>query len=97
MDSYSRAAKRPVCCFIAKQSEETKMKTFAIIAASLFIATGAMAADSCKVQATGKHLHGAALTSFAKKCCSDQAGAQHLHGAAKTSFTKKCVSDSTGA
>jgi hypothetical protein len=50
-----------------------------------------------KVQADGKHLHGAALTSFVKKCCSDQAAAQKLHGAAATSFTKKCVSDATGA
>jgi hypothetical protein len=73
------------------------MKMLTIVAASFFIATGAMAADSCKIQATGKHLHGAALTSFVKKCCNDQAGAQHLHGAAKTSFTKKCVSDSTGS
>jgi hypothetical protein len=73
------------------------MKTIAIIAASLWVATAAMAADSCQVQATGKKLHGAALTSFAKKCCNDQATTKNLHGAAKTSFTKKCVSDATGA
>jgi hypothetical protein len=42
-------------------------------------------------------LHGAALTSFAKKCCKDQAAAQKLHGAAQTSFTKKCLSDATGS
>jgi len=52
--------------------------------------------STCKVQADGKNLHGAALTSFAKKCCNDQAAAQKLHGAAKTSFTKKCLSDATG-
>ena len=74
------------------------MKTIAIVVGSFFcIATAAMADDSCKVQATGKNLHGAALTSFAKKCCSDQATAQNLHGAAQTSFTKKCVSDATGS
>ena len=70
------------------------MKTLAIVAASLcLIATAAMAEDSCAVQATGKSLRGAALTSFAKKCCADQAKAQKLHGAAETSFTKKCMSD----
>jgi hypothetical protein len=73
------------------------MKTIAIVAASLWVATAAMAADSCKVQATGKNLHGAALTSFSKKCCNDQAAARKLRGAAKTSFTKKCLSDATGA
>ena len=59
-------------------------------------ATAAMADASCEIQATGKNLHGAALTSFAKKCCNDQAAAQKLHGAAQTSFTKKCLSDATG-
>ena len=58
--------------------------------------TAAFAEDSCQFQATGKSLHGAALTSFAKKCCKDQAAAQKLHGAAPTSFTKKCLSDATG-
>jgi hypothetical protein len=69
------------------------MKTLAIIVASFWVATAAMAEDSCAVQATGKSLHGAALNSFAKKCCKDQAAAQKLHGAAETSFTKKCMTD----
>ena len=74
------------------------MKTIAMILASFcLVSTAAMADDSCKVQATGKNLHGAALTSFAKKCCNDQAAAQKLHGAAQTSFTKKCMSDATGS
>lgn len=73
------------------------MKTIAIILASFFIVTAASAADSCKMQAGAKSLHGAALTSFAKKCCSDQAAAQNLHGAAQSSFTKKCMSDATGS
>ena len=73
------------------------MKTVAFVLVSLcFVATTALADDSCKVQATGKNLHGAALSSFAKKCCNDQAAAQNLHGAAQTSFTKKCVNDSVG-
>jgi hypothetical protein len=69
------------------------MKTIAIIAASLCLAGAAMADDSCAVQASGKSLHGAALSSFAKKCCKDQAAAKNLNGAASTSFTKKCLSD----
>jgi len=74
------------------------MKTIALVLTSLcFVATAAMADDSCKVQAAGKNLHGTAMTSFAKKCCKDQAAAQKLHGAAETSFTKKCLSDATGS
>ena len=69
------------------------MKTIAILVASFCLAGAAMADDSCAVQATGKNLHGAALTSFAKKCCKDQAAAQKLHGAAESSFTKKCLAD----
>jgi len=69
------------------------MKTIAIVLASCWVVTAAMADDSCQVQATAKNLHGAALNSFAKKCCSDQAKTQNLHGAAQTSFTKKCLSD----
>jgi hypothetical protein len=73
------------------------MKTIAMVLASFSLVTTAMADDSRKVQATGKNLHGAALTSFAKKCCNDQAAAQNLHGAAQKSFTKKCMSDATGS
>ncbi|MGA3138202.1 MAG: PsiF family protein [Xanthobacteraceae bacterium] len=73
------------------------MKHIAIVIASLFVVTAALADDSCQMQAGAKNLHGAALTSFAKKCCNDQAAAQKLHGAAQTSFTKKCLSDATGS
>jgi hypothetical protein len=73
------------------------MKTIAIVVASFWVVTAAMADDSCKVQAGAKNLHGAALASFSKKCCKDQAAAQKLHGAAQTSFTNKCVSDATGS
>jgi hypothetical protein len=69
------------------------MKTIAIVLASFFVVSAAMAADSCAVQATSKKLAGAALKSFATRCCKDQAAAQKLHGAAETSFTKKCLSD----
>ncbi len=73
------------------------MRFFAIAAAFCLVATAAVADDSCKLQASGKNLHGAALTSFAKKCCNDQAAAQNLHGAAQSSFTKKCLSDATSS
>ena len=77
---------------------KTIIGTIAIsLAAMLCLATAATADDSCKIQANAKNLHGAALTSFAKKCCNDQAAAQNLHGAAQTSFTKKCLSDATGS
>jgi hypothetical protein len=73
------------------------MKTIAIILATFCFASAAFAQQSCKLQATGKSLHGAALSSFAKKCCRDQAAAKKLHGAAETSFTKKCLSDATSS
>jgi hypothetical protein len=80
------------------------MKTIAIIVASLFLTTAAMAADSCKDQATAKKLAGAAFNSFMTKCkkdattsCDTQAADKKLNGAAKASFTKKCVTDATGA
>jgi len=74
------------------------MKTIAIFATTLcLLGSAALADDSCKMQADGKNLHGAALKSFATKCCKDQATAQKLHGAAETSFTKKCMSDAAGS
>ena len=69
--------------------KEEQMKTVVVaVLASFCIVTGARAEDTCKVQADGKNLYGAALTSFAKKCCNDQAAAQKLHGAAKTSYKR---------
>jgi hypothetical protein len=79
------------------------MKTTAIILASFWLVTAAMA-DSCKDQAASKKLAGAAMTSFMTKCkkdaqtsCDTQAADKKLSGAAKTSFTKKCVSDAAGS
>ena len=83
--------------FAMFKNKEMKMRTIALVFVSFCFVTAAFAEDSCKVQATGKSLHGAALTSFAKKCCKDQAAAQKLHGAAETSFTKKCLSDATAS
>jgi hypothetical protein len=78
------------------------MKTLTITAILSLLVVPAFA-DSCKVSADGKKLHGAALTSFMKKCetdarsaCDTQAADKKLYGAAKTSFTTKCVKDATG-
>ncbi len=80
-----------------------KRLIIAAIACTFAIATTAQA-GTCKATATGKKLHGAALTSFMKKCekdagasCKTQAMTKKLHGAAQTSFTKKCVHDAVGS
>jgi hypothetical protein len=78
------------------------MKAIAIVLASFCLTTaaiaqtGADAGGSCKTQAAGKNLHGAALTSTVKSCCKQQAAAQKLHGAAETSFLKSCQSAGLG-
>ena len=80
------------------------MTKLAIPLAILIGLTGPAFADTCKSQATAKNLHGAAETSFIKKCSSDakakcetDAKAKSLHGAAETSFVNKCVNDAKGA
>lgn len=79
------------------------MRAFIILAAVGCLATPALA-DSCTAQSGAKKLHGAAATSFLKKCtedvkskCDADAKAKNLHGAAATSFTAKCVKDGSGA
>lgn len=83
-----------------------------ILAASIFAAGVLVSASvhaqapstpDCAAKATAKKLHGAALTSFMKKCgrdaaasaCDASAVEKKLHGAARTSFTKKCIKDAT--
>lgn len=81
------------------------MRLIALTASLLLLSTTAYAQQtSCKAQATGKKLAGAAMASFMKKCetdasttCDANAAAKKLAGAAKTSFTKKCVKDATGS
>ena len=75
-----------------------------IIPAALGCLAGPALADTCSVQSAAKNLHGAAQTSFMKKCtadvtakCAVDAKAKKLHGAAETSFTAKCVHDGSGA
>jgi hypothetical protein len=84
------------------QTGKIVMKKIAIALVLTFATTGAYA-DSCKATSTDKNLHGAAQTSFMKKCetdaktaCDAQAAEKKLNGAAKTSFTKKCVTDAVG-
>jgi hypothetical protein len=73
------------------------MRIFAVISILCLTAGSAYAETlSCTVQATNKKLHGAALTSFMKKCaCEASALSKKLAGAAKNSFMKKCVTDAT--
>jgi len=89
------------------------LKPITALAAALLLTVGASAPvfaqdkAACEKQADEKKLHGAARTSFVKKCssggdaakspaaekCEAQAGEKKLHGAAKNSFVKKCVAD----
>jgi hypothetical protein len=77
-------------------------KVFSLALALSLCASAAMA-ETCHSRATDKNLHGAALTSFMKKCvretgstCSMMAADKKLHGAAKTSFENKCLRDNIG-
>jgi hypothetical protein len=87
------------------QIREVSMRSIVWAVAFCFVAGSAFAqGSSCKSQASGKKLAGAALTSFMKKCetdaqkaCDVQAGDRKLAGAAKASFTKKCVGDAVGS
>lgn len=79
------------------------MKKLYLVALIGLISTNVYA-GSCKSDAASKHLAGAALTSFMKKCqadasttCEANSAAKKLAGAAKASFVKKCMSDAVGA
>ena len=68
------------------------MKPF-LFGAAILLTVGPALADTCKATAEAKKLHGAALTSFMKKCETNskaardsQAAEKKLAGAAKTSF-----------
>ena len=76
------------------------MRSITIAALITVFAVGSAMAQSCEskaVSAEGKPLHGAAKTSFLKKCKQDacegkavSAEGKPLHGAAKNSFMAKC-------
>ncbi len=78
------------------------LMSLALLAGQAFAANA-----ECEAKATEKKLHGAAKTSFVKKCETDAAGGgsgasaaceksaadKKLAGAAKTSHIKKCMAD----
>ena len=76
------------------------MKRIILAAVITSLAVGTAMAQSCEskaVSAEGKPLHGAAKTSFLRKCKRDaceskavSAEGKPLHGAAKNSFMAKC-------
>ena len=77
------------------------MRRVVLVALMTCFVVGTAAAQSCESQAMsagGKPLHGAAKTSFVKKCkrdaCASKAMSREgkpLHGAAKNSFIAKCM------
>ena len=77
------------------------MRRIVLAALITCFAAGSAAVQSCEsqaVSAAGKPLHGAAKTSFVKKCKRDactskavSAEGKPLHGAAKNSFMAKCM------
>jgi hypothetical protein len=81
--------------------EDELMRRIILAALIVCFAVGTAAAQSCEsqaVSASGKPLHGAAKTSFVKKCKRDacagkavSAEGKPLHGAAKNSFIAKCM------
>ena len=85
------------------------MKTLlvALVLATSLAGVAARADSSCQAKAADKKLHGAAETSFVKKCekdskaasaaetCKSQAADKKLHGAAENSFVKKCIKDNS--
>ena len=78
------------------------MKKIALAAAFCLLSAPAFA--TCKADAAGKKLAGAALTSFMTKCekdaqtaCDKQAADRKLAGAVKDSFNKKCTADAVGS
>jgi curli biogenesis system outer membrane secretion channel CsgG len=81
--------------------EDELMRRIILAALIACLAVGTAAAQSCEsqaVSAAGQPLHGAAKTSFIKKCKRDacagkavSAEGNPLHGAAKNSFMAKCM------
>ena len=75
----------------------TRVILVALITASLIGTAMAQSCESKAISAEGKPLHGAAKTSFVRKCKQDacegkavSAEGKPLHGAAKNSFMAKC-------
>ena len=75
----------------------TRVILVALITSCMISAAMAQSCESKAVSAEGKPLHGAAKTSFVRKCKQDacegkavSAEGKPLHGAAKNSFMAKC-------
>jgi hypothetical protein len=75
----------------------TRIILIALISSCLIGSAMAQSCESRAVGAEGKPLHGAAKTSFIRKCKQDACGSKAvsaegkpLHGAAKNSFMAKC-------
>jgi len=75
----------------------TRIILIALITSCLIGTAMAQSCESRAVSAEGKPLHGAAKTSFIRKCKQDACGSKAvsadgkpLHGAAKNSFMAKC-------
>ena len=75
----------------------TRVILIALITSCMIGTAMAQSCESKAVSAEGKPLHGAAKTSFIKKCKQDaceskavSAEGKPLHGAAKNSFMAKC-------
>ena len=75
----------------------TRIILIALMTSCLIGTAMAQSCESRAVSAEGKPLHGAAKTSFIRKCKQDACGSKAvsadgkpLHGAAKNSFMGKC-------
>jgi len=75
----------------------TRIILIALMTSCLIGTAMAQSCESRAVSAEGKPLHGAAKTSFIRKCKQDACGSKAvsadgkpLHGAAKNSFMAKC-------
>ena len=75
----------------------TRIILIALMTSCLIGTAMAQSCESRAVSAEGKLLHGAAKTSFIRKCKQDACGSKAvsadgkpLHGAAKNSFMTKC-------
>ena len=75
----------------------TRIILIALMTSCLIGTAMAQSCESRAVSAEGKPLHGAAKTSFIRKCKQDACGSKSvsadgkpLHGAAKNSFMAKC-------
>jgi hypothetical protein len=86
---------------LSGRMKEEMVRRIILTALITCLAVGTASAQSCDskaVGANGKPLHGAAKTSFVKKCKRDACGSKAvsadgkpLHGAAKNSFMAKCM------